>query len=232
MQFDRFSLCLLLAGIIAAQAAGQTSALENAPFPPETNAPMELEQFFMPPEKYRSDLGDFHSPLIFSDGTPVRTPADWDRRRSEILATWHKIMGPWPPLITEPRVELVNTTRRENITQQQLRIEIALGGEMVDALLLVPDGAASARKRPAVLVAYYDAETGVGLGAPFRDYGWQLARRGFVALSIGKPNARVDLEKNPLSRPPGTLSPSGERDGVRGRSVPIQPPRTEPYLGP
>ena len=36
-------------------------------------------------------------------------------------------------------MEVVNTTRRENITQQQLRIEIALGNEMVDALLLVPD---------------------------------------------------------------------------------------------
>ena len=69
-------------------------------------------------------------------------------------------MGPWPALIEKPRVEVVNTTRRENITQQQLRIEIALGGEMVDALLLVPQGEIPAHKRPAVLVVYYDAETG------------------------------------------------------------------------
>ena len=78
-------------------------------------------------------------------------------------------MGPWPPLIERPRVEVVNTARREGITQQQLRIEIALGREMVDALLLVPDGVAPARKRPAVLVVYYDAETGVGLSAPLRE---------------------------------------------------------------
>ena len=169
--------------------------------------PAELAEFFAPPEKYRTALGDFRSPLLFADGTPVRTPADWQRRRSEILSTWHKLMGPWPPLIEKPRVELRNTTRRENITQQQLRIEIALGGEKVDALLLIPDGAAAARKRPAVLVVYYDAETGVGLGAPLRDYGWQLARRGFVALSIGKPNARIDLTTT-------------------------NKPRTEPYLGP
>ena len=146
-------------------------------------------------------------------------------------------MGPWPPLIARPRVDVVNTSHRENITQQQLRIEIALDGEMVDALLLVPDGVVPvwklpARKRPAVLVVYYDAETGVGLGAPFRDYGWQLAKRGFIALSIGKPNARIDLEKNSLTRPTGTLSPAeGERDGVRGRSVPIQQPRIEAYFG-
>ena len=30
-------------------------------------------------------------------------------------------MGPWPPLIERPRVEIVNTTRRQRITQQQLR---------------------------------------------------------------------------------------------------------------
>ena len=89
-------------------------------------------------------------------------------------------MGPWQALIEKPRVEVINTTRRENITQQQVRIEIALGNEMVDALLLVPDNPAPGRKRPAVLVTYYDAETGVGLGAPLRDYGWQLAKRGFV----------------------------------------------------
>src|SRR5678816_261353 len=119
----------------------------------------------------------------------------------------HKIMGPWPALIEKPRVEVVNTARRENITQQQLRIEIALGGEMVDALLLIPNGEAPARKSPAVLVVYYDAETGVGLGAPLRDYGWQLAKRGFVTLSIGKPNAQIDLSNT-------------------------NKPRTEPYLGP
>src|SRR5438552_7376698 len=78
---------------------------------------------------------------------------------------------------------------------------------MVDALLLVPDDKVPAKKRPAVLVVYYDAETGVGLGAPLRDYAWQLAKRGFVALSIGKPNARIDLSNT-------------------------NKPRAEPYLGP
>src|SRR5262245_33992903 len=103
-------------------------------------APSELAEFFSPPEKFRSDYGAFGSPLLFTDGTMARTPADWQRRRSQIVATWHKIMGPWPPLLDKPRVEVVSTSFRENITQQQLRVQIALGGEMVDALLLVPAG--------------------------------------------------------------------------------------------
>ena len=196
--------CLAL---LALQTHGQAPEITLAAQPQLPEPPDGLAQFFDPPQKYESDLGTFRSPLLFTDGTPVRTPADWQRRRAEILATWHNAMGPWPPLIEDPRVEVVNTTRRGNITQQQLRIEIALGNELVDALLLVPDPEVPARKRPAVLVTYYDAETGVGLGAPMRDYGWQLAQRGFVTLSIGKPNAQIDLTTT-------------------------NKPRTEPYLGP
>src|SRR5258708_3427351 len=85
--------------------------------------PDGIAQFFEPPKEYRWALGGFRSPLLFEDGTPVRTPADWPRRRAEILATWHSAMGAWPPLIERPRVEVVNTTRRDNIIQQQVRIE-------------------------------------------------------------------------------------------------------------
>ncbi|MBN1675809.1 MAG: hypothetical protein JXR37_32495 [Kiritimatiellae bacterium] len=39
---------------------------------------------------------------------------------------------------------------------------------------------------PAVLVPFYDAETGAGLaGKEYRDFGRQLTKRGFVSLSIG-----------------------------------------------
>ena len=157
--------------------------------------PAELAGFFLPPEQYRSDFGTFRSPLLSADGTHVKSPADWQRRREEILSTWHGIMGHWPPLVERPRVETVATTHRENITQHQLRLGIAVEGDMVDGLLLVPDGKGPF---PAVLVVYYDAQTGVGLGTKMRDYGWQLAKRGFVTLSVGKPTSRIDFD-NPGS---------------------------------
>lgn len=169
--------------------------------------PAELAEFFQPPEKYRNDFGKFRSPLLFADGTRVQNAADWQRRRAEILATWHKLMGPWPALIEKPRVEIVKTTRRDNIMQHQVRVEIALGGEMVDGLLLVPDGKGPF---PAALVVYYDALTGVGLGAKMRDYGWQLAKRGFVTLSIGKPNSTIDFENPEKSRGGTYLGPVGK----------------------
>src|SRR6185369_8458731 len=91
--------------------------------------PAQLAEFFQPPEKYRTDFGAYRSPLKFADGSAVKTPQDWTRRRAEILDTWHKAMGPWPALIESPKVETVKTTRRENITQYQLRLGIALDVE-------------------------------------------------------------------------------------------------------
>jgi dienelactone hydrolase len=172
--------------------------------------PAELLPFFQPPEKYRGDFGKFRSPLIFNDGSKVQSAADWPRRRAEILSTWHSIMGSWPPLIENPKVKVIAETRRENITQQQIQIEIALGGEMVDALLLLPPDLKSGDRRPAVVVVYYDAETGAGLGAPLRDYGWQLAKRGFVALSVGKPNAQIDLSATNKAKTDQYLGPVGK----------------------
>lgn len=169
--------------------------------------PPELAPFFRPPESVRSDYGGFRSPLQSADGTQVKTPADWHRRRAEILATWHKIMGVWPPLIEKPRVETVSTTRREGITQLRLRMEIALDGEVVEGLLLVPDGSGPF---PGVLVVFYDAQTGVGLGTPLVDYGWQLAKRGFVTLSIGKPGNTIDFDNPGKARGERYLGPIGK----------------------
>ncbi|MBM3836727.1 MAG: sialidase [Verrucomicrobia bacterium] len=210
---------LIVAATVTAPALpGANGAAPVEGHSPHRTPPTELAPFFTPPGAYRSDFGSFRSPLIFADGTRVNTPADWPRRRAEILSAWHKIMGPWPPLIEKPHVEIVQTTRRETITQQQLRLEIALGGERVDALLLIPEGKGPF---PAVVVVYYDAETGVGLGAPLRDYGWQLAKRGFVALSVGKPNARVELANTTTNRPRSEayLGPVGQPVRVQAISA-------------
>src|SRR5438552_6074526 len=74
----------------------------TAESPEASTPPAELAGFFAPPEKYRSDFGRFHSPLVFAHGRLVRTPADWQRRRAEIRSTLHKIMGPLPALIEKP----------------------------------------------------------------------------------------------------------------------------------
>jgi hypothetical protein len=144
----------------------------------------KLAPFFRPPPEFAGDLGPYRSPLVFDDGTPVRTPADWQKRRGEILKTWHGLMGEWPALIDKPKVETLSSEKRDTFTQHQVRVETAPGRSVDDAYLLVPDGAGPF---PAVLVVYYEAKTGIGVGpkAELRDFAYQLAKRGFVALSLG-----------------------------------------------
>jgi hypothetical protein len=175
-----------LPGNIEREAARRARWIEQHQPPPA-----ELAPFFAPPPQYAGQFGDFRSPLQLADGRVVDSPAAWQQRRQQILQQWHEILGPWPKLIERPAVETVQLTRRETITQHQLRLGIGIGGELVDAFLLVPDGVGP---YPAVVVPYYDAQSGAGLGAEDRDFGWQLAKRGFVTLSIGKPNSGVNFD--------------------------------------
>jgi hypothetical protein len=147
----------------------------------------KLAPFFRPPAEYAKDLGSYRSPLEFRDGRTVRTPADWDARRREILKDWHDLLGPWPPLLEKPKIDYLDKKRRDDVTLHHLRLEVAPGRTTDDAYLLIPDGKGSF---PAVVVVFYDAKTGIGegKGAP-RDFAWQLAKRGFVALSLGSPPA-------------------------------------------
>jgi len=147
--------------------------------------PEEIQLFFAPPPEFAGDFGTYKSPLKFDDGTRVQTPADWERRRNEILAYWRSMIGLWPPLVEKPKIQYLEQKHRDNFTQHRVSVEITPDEQTVGGYLLVPDGEGPF---PAVLVVYYDAETGVGLGKELRDFGYQLARRGFVTLSIGTPD--------------------------------------------
>jgi len=150
---------------------------------PTKSPPASIAPFFTPPKEFANDFGDLRSPLKFDDGSIAKTPAEWKRRRKEIEKTWHDAMGPWPELIARPKIEYLAKERRGKVTQHHVRIEVIPGRPTEDAYLLVPDGEGPF---PAVVVVFYDAKTGIGLGkGPNRDYAWQLANRGFVTLSLG-----------------------------------------------
>jgi len=110
----------------------------------------QIERFFSPPENLRNELGNYRSPLTFTNGTLASSPRGWQRRRSEIRAQWNDLMGHWPPLITEPKVEILEVTRRENFEQRRIRFHWT-PEEFTTGYLLVPDGEG---RRPAVLTLY------------------------------------------------------------------------------
>lgn len=143
----------------------------------------KLAPFFRPPAELAGDLGNYRSPLKFADGRRVRNADDWRKRRQEIMKTWHEAMGPWPALLENPKIDQLERERRDTLTQHHVRLDIAPGLTTEDAYLLVPDGKGPF---PAVLVVFYDAKTGIGRGRANRcDFAYQLAKRGFVTLSLG-----------------------------------------------
>ena len=160
----------------------------------------QIAPFFKPPAEFAGKLGAFKSPLKFYDGHEVISPADWPRRRAEILRYWHEQMGPGPDLIARPKVEVVSRRMRGDLTELRVQLEVAPGA-MQHGFLLLPPGDGP---KPAVLVVFYAPEVSVAYDGPEpltgqakkflagnhgenRDFGLQLSRRGFVTLSIGTP---------------------------------------------
>ncbi len=145
----------------------------------------KIKPYFSPPKAWQGKFGKYRSPLQLASGRKVRTPADWKLRRREIVAEWESLLGKWPPLITQPEVEILESKRRDNFVQHRIRFAWT-PKEKTTGYLLIPDGDG---KHPAIVTVYYEPETAIGLGKPNRDFALQLARRGFVTLSIGTTQA-------------------------------------------
>ncbi|MGC9327498.1 MAG: dienelactone hydrolase family protein, partial [Candidatus Hinthialibacter sp.] len=168
-------LRIMLAGLITTVSFAQN-------IPADDPLPNDLAPYFQPPVEYQNDFGDFRSPLRFYDGRLVKTPEDWQLRRQEILKTWHAMMGEWPPLLDHPAIKYGEKEELEHFSRQKAEIEIAPDHRTMGAYLMIPHGEGPF---PAVIVVYYEPETGAGLGKELRDFGYQLAQRGFAALSMG-----------------------------------------------
>src|SRR5579864_7044994 len=78
----------------------------------------QIEKYFQPPAEFVGQFGSYKSPLTFADGMPVKTADDWARRRKEILATWHRRLGPWPPLLEKPELKRIETVERDGFQEQ------------------------------------------------------------------------------------------------------------------
>ena len=148
--------------IFCGAAFGEDS--DRPQHPGSEQIPGKIAPFFHPPPEYADDFGDYRSPLKFYDGRPVKTAADWQARRREILDRWHKIMGPWPPLVEKPKIEYLEKQRRENFTQHRVRVEIA-PGIMHPAILLVPTAKAPF-PRPLSLFIGLNREPDCARGCP------------------------------------------------------------------
>lgn len=134
--------------------------------------------------------------LAYRDGAkvaPVKTVADWEKRRAETLAAMQQIMGPLPG--AEKRVPLDVKIESETDCGTYVRREITYQAEphaRVPAFLLLPKAVLEGKTtRPAVLALMpTNGPEGhkpvVGLGSlgtkPGRNYGEELAKHGWIVI--------------------------------------------------
>jgi dienelactone hydrolase len=144
----------------------------------------KIAPYFASPVQFKEQYGSYRSPLKFYDGREVKNSSDWKKRRIEILDRWNGLMGKWPALITNQKLQFLDSVRKDGFTQYQVRFDW-VPGQKTNGYLLVPHGKG---KMPAVITVYYEPETAAGLGRPDlpdRDFAYQLCKRGFVTLSLG-----------------------------------------------
>lgn len=140
------------------------------------------ESYFTPPAEFSDNYGDYRSPFIFYNGDTVKTKQDWQRRREEIRGRWMEMMGEWPPIIEDQQFEILDTIKREDFIQHRVRFYWT-PNEQTEGYLLIPE---TDGKKPAVITVFYQPESAAGIeGKPYRDFAYQLVKRGFIALSIG-----------------------------------------------
>ncbi len=175
------SILVLLALFFGASPAGMAQEAGNTKCD-SAKLWRELAPYFKPPKEYRNKFGKYRSPLEFYDGKMVKTPAQWQERRKEILDRWMNMMGKWPPFIKKQKMEVLSTERRDGFTQYKISFKW-LPNQKTTAYLLVPDGGG---RRPAVITVFYTPETAVAKeDEKNRNFAYQLVKRGFVTLSLG-----------------------------------------------
>lgn len=147
-----------------------------------TSAQSSIKSYFTPPAEFKNIYGDYRSPLKFYNGRTAKTKLDWQNRRKEIRDRWMDMMGQWPPIIKDQQFEILETVQREDFTQCRVRFYWT-PNEQTEGYLLIPG---IKGKKPAVITVFYEPETAVGIGdKPYRDFAYQLVKRGFITLSIG-----------------------------------------------
>jgi acetyl esterase/lipase len=124
---------------------------------------------------------------------PVKSAADWAKRRKHILAHMEAVMGPLPDDKTKVPLDVQwgAATQTDKFVRKRLTFAVAKG-ERVRAFLLVPLGVKE--KRPAVLCLHQtngklgaDSPAGLG-GAADLHYAVHLAERGYVTLAPDYPS--------------------------------------------
>src|SRR5690348_13343513 len=77
----------------------------------EEPLPPLLAPHFHAPAEFSGDFGTYRSPLLFEDGSQVKSAADWTRRRVEIRNKWLAMLGGDFELLPSPQMKFFESER-------------------------------------------------------------------------------------------------------------------------
>lgn len=113
-------------------------------------------------------------PLRFSDGTPVgNSPADWEKRRAEIMQLFEKwMLGTFPPKPTIGKVELIDETQQPRYTVRNVKV------------LFGPDNKASVRIQIFIPTGAPGQKFPVMISPNLMGLSTSLLRRGYISCGF------------------------------------------------
>jgi dienelactone hydrolase len=140
---------------------------------------------------YCQPTGAKLNPLYYKDASgnakTIKTPGEWENRRSQILVNLQLVMGPFPDASKKvaPEMKIIDETLIDGVR----RIKISFLTEKNDrlpAFLLIPADLKGAV--PAILCLHQTTSIGKGEpagtgGSPNLNYALELAKRGYVTLA-------------------------------------------------
>ena len=132
---------------------------------------------------YRGQAGGEH---------PVKTPADWAKRRRQIVDGMQQAMGPLPSRTALPPLDMRVRSQTDGDGFTRLNIDfLTEKNDRLPALLYRPKARRLA-KRAAILALHPTSPLGKHRvtktgGAPNRAYAYELARRGYVVIAPDYP---------------------------------------------
>lgn len=149
----------------------------------------------------------------------IKTAGDWPKRRKQILDAMQQVMGPLPEATKLPLdVKILAEERTPKFVRQSIEYTSEVNNhtgkaERVPAFLFLPADLKPGEKRPAILALHPTSPLGkasiTGAGKPNRQYGLELAERGYVVICPDYPSFG-DYAKDFANSP----HPSGTMQGI------------------
>jgi dienelactone hydrolase len=126
---------------------------------------------------------------------PIATPADWAKRRAEILVGMQAVMGPLSDRSGTPALNIQTDERisRDGYQRQTISFD-NLHDEKITAYLYLPDRIAPGRRRPAALALHQTNSAGKDNNDdgppphPNLGYATELARLGYIVIAPDYPS--------------------------------------------